>query len=179
MIRRVTESMDRFLADDRRFWTEEYRFRTGDRGYATVFDRAYVAHDEDGAPVRVVGTLVDLTERRRIHEEQRFLSQASMILDLSLDYESTLPTIARLAVNIVADACLMGGVAGEGSRLRHRRPRRPAPPALVEEVAGLPDGRSRPRLPPGAGGPGGESDPGAPRPGGRRRAHVRTPASPS
>jgi PAS domain S-box-containing protein len=111
---RVTESMNQFLAEGRRFWTEEYRFRTADDDYATVFDRAYVAHDKEGVPVRVVGTLVDLTERRRIHEEQRFLSQASMILDLSLDYESTLPTIARLAVNIVADACLLGVVAGEG-----------------------------------------------------------------
>jgi PAS domain S-box-containing protein len=111
---RVAESMDRFLHDDRRFWSEEYRVLTGDRGYATVFDRAYMSHDENGAPVRVVGTLVDLTERQRIHEEQRFLSQSSMILDLSLDYESTLPTIARLAVNSVADTCVIAVSAGEG-----------------------------------------------------------------
>lgn len=111
---RVTEELDRFLADDRRFWTEEYRFLTADHGYATVFDRAYIAYDGAGQPVRVVGTMVDLTERHRIHEEQRFLSQASMILDLSLDYESTLPTIARLAVNSMADCCLMGVSAGEG-----------------------------------------------------------------
>jgi PAS domain S-box-containing protein len=134
---RVTESMNRFLAEGRRFWTEEYRFRTADHGYATVFDRAYVAHDDDGVPVRVVGTLVDLTERRRVHEEQRFLSQASMILDLSLDYESTLPTIARLAVNIVADACLVGVVAGEGFpsfvTAAHADPRQQP---LMEEVSG-------------------------------------------
>jgi PAS domain S-box-containing protein len=134
---RVTESMNQFLAEGRRFWTEEYRFRTADHGYATVFDRAYVAHDQGGVPIRVVGTLVDLTERRRVHEEQRFLSQASMILDLSLDYESTLPTIARLAINIVADACLMGVVAGEGFpsfvTAAHSDPRLQP---LMEEVAG-------------------------------------------
>jgi PAS domain S-box-containing protein len=134
---RVTESMSRFLAEGRRFWTEEYRFLTADQGYATVFDRAYVAHDDAGRPIRVVGTVVDLTERRRVHEDQRFLSQASMILDLSLDYESTLPTIARLAVNIVADACLIGVVAREGFpsfvTAAHADPRLQS---LMEEMAG-------------------------------------------
>jgi PAS domain S-box-containing protein len=111
---RVSDSLDRFFHEDRRFWTEEYRFLTADRGYATVFDRAIMAHDDEGRPLRVVGTMVDLTERHRIHEEQRFLSQASMILELSLDYESTLPTIARLAVNSVCDSCVIAVAAGDG-----------------------------------------------------------------
>jgi PAS domain S-box-containing protein len=111
---RVFDSLDRFLSEDRRFWTEEYRFLTAEHGYAMVFDRAVMAHDSDGQPLRVVGTMVDLTERRRIHEEQRFLSQSSMILELSLDYESTLPTIARLAVNSIAEACVIAVAASDG-----------------------------------------------------------------
>ncbi len=135
---RVRASLDRFLSDDRRFWTDEYRFLTAENGYATVFDRAYLSLDEAGAPIRMVGTLVDLTERRRIHEEQRFLSQASMILDLSLDYESTLPTIARLAANGVCDACLIAVVARDGfapyATAAHGDPRLQA---VVEEIAEL------------------------------------------
>lgn len=111
---RVYDSLERFVSEGRSFWTEEYRFLTADHGYATVFDRAIMSHDPEGRPLRVVGTMVDLTERRRIHEEQRFLSQSSMILELSLDYESTLPTIARLAVNSVADACIIAVTAGDG-----------------------------------------------------------------
>jgi PAS domain S-box-containing protein len=111
---RVVDGFERFLREDRRFWTDEYRFLTADRGYAAVFGRAFMAYDAEARPVRVVGTLIDLTERRRLHEEQRFLSQASMILELSLDYESTLPTIARMAVNSMADACLLAVTAGEG-----------------------------------------------------------------
>jgi PAS domain S-box-containing protein len=111
---RVEEGLNRLTAGERRFWTDEYRVRTADGGFATVFDRAYVSRNGSGDAVRVVGTVVDLTERRRIHEEQRFLSQASMILDLSLDYESTLPTIARLAVNTVADCCLVCVTGGGG-----------------------------------------------------------------
>jgi PAS domain S-box-containing protein len=133
---RVFDSLEQFAADDRTFWTEEYRFLTPHRGYATVFDRAVMAQDANGRPVRAVGTMVDLTERRRIHEEQRFLSQSSMILELSLDYESTLPTIARLAVNGVADACVIAVTAGEGFpafvSAAHGDPRLQA---VVEEAA--------------------------------------------
>ncbi|HUG41761.1 MAG TPA: PAS domain-containing protein [Longimicrobiales bacterium] len=95
------------LAEGRRFWTEEYRFRRGDGSYALVFDRAYVAVDDDGRPVRVVGTMLDLTDRHRSHEAARFLEQAGMLLDLSMDFGATLPSLARLATQTVADACLL------------------------------------------------------------------------
>lgn len=104
---RVTRGLWETLSEGRRFWTDEYRFRTGDGTYATIFDRAYVATDDTGRPVRVVGTMLDLTERRRGHEAARLLSQAGMLLDLSMDYESTLPGIARLAASTVADSCML------------------------------------------------------------------------
>lgn len=108
---RVTGGLWETLSEGRRFWTDEYRFRTGDGTYATIFDRAYVATDETGRALRVVGTMLDLTERRRSREAAQLLSQAGMLLDLSMDYESTLPGIARLAVSTVAETCvlLLGG----------------------------------------------------------------------
>lgn len=141
--RRVADGLDRLLRDGRRFWTDEYRFRVADGGYATVFDRAYAAHGDDGQAIRLVGTMIDLTERRRIHETQRFLSQVSMILDLSLDYESTLPTIAGLAVHNVADMCLIGVSAGEGfppfAAAAHADPRlRPGVDEIAQLVSGGP-----------------------------------------
>lgn len=111
---RVEERVREVLQEGARFWTEEYRFRRYDGGYALVFDRAHVARDEDGLPVGAVGAMVDLTERRRLAEGQRFLSQASMLLDLSLDYETTLPTIARLATTTLADFCFVRVDAGDG-----------------------------------------------------------------
>lgn len=135
---RIVEGLDSFLREDRRFWTDEYRFLTADNCYAIVFDRAYLVHDAKGMPARMVGTMIDLTERRRVHEEQRFLSQASMLLELSLDYEATLPTIARLAVSGVCDACLIGVLAGDGFAphitAAHSDPRLQA---VVDEVADL------------------------------------------
>jgi PAS domain S-box-containing protein len=49
--------------------------------------------------------LRDITERTRIEKEQRFLTEASVVLSSSLDYEQTLASVARLAVQQIADWC--------------------------------------------------------------------------
>lgn len=129
---RVEAAFEEFVTDRRRFWTDEYRFRRGDGTYADVFDRAYASPEREGKQYRMAGAMVDLSERRRLMDEQRLLSQASMILDLSMDYESTLPTVARLVVNELAELCVVkvdaaGGLPEFVSAI-HRAP---------EEQAGL------------------------------------------
>jgi len=47
-----------------RLWSAEYRFRRADGTYADVFDRGYVQRDENGSPLRMIGTLQDVTQRR-------------------------------------------------------------------------------------------------------------------
>ena len=49
----------------------------------------------------------DITKRKQVEEEQRFLAEASRILAASLDYEITLAGLARLAVPEIADWCLV------------------------------------------------------------------------
>ena len=49
----------------------------------------------------------DVTERKRVEEEHRFLAEASAILGSSLDYEVTLPSLARLAVPQLGDCCVI------------------------------------------------------------------------
>src|SRR5262249_50478289 len=51
--------------------------------------------------------LHEITERKRAEEVQRFLAEASDLLAASLDYETTLVTVARLAVPRLADWCLI------------------------------------------------------------------------
>ncbi len=55
---------------DRReqFWSDEYRFRRGDGSYAALLDRGYVLHDPSGKPVRMIGAVMDITERKRAEE---------------------------------------------------------------------------------------------------------------
>lgn len=49
--------------------------------------------------------LRDLTERKRLESEQNFLLRASEQLASSLDYETTIASIAQLAVPAIADWC--------------------------------------------------------------------------
>ncbi|HOT04310.1 MAG TPA: PAS domain S-box protein, partial [Methanolinea sp.] len=58
-------------------WSDEYRFRRADGSYAQVFDRGYVIRDGKGAAIRMVGAMLDLTERLRMvdalrESEQRY-----------------------------------------------------------------------------------------------------------
>ncbi|MET0313009.1 MAG: PAS domain-containing protein, partial [Hansschlegelia sp.] len=75
------EDVERIHADIRRVidgaeaeWRHEYRFRRADGRYADVFDRGYIIRDPRGAPLRMIGALLDLTERKAAEERQRLLN---------------------------------------------------------------------------------------------------------
>jgi PAS domain S-box-containing protein len=50
-------------------WSDEYRFRRADGSYACVIDRAYVVQSDGGKPVRMLGSMMDVTERKRMEGE--------------------------------------------------------------------------------------------------------------
>jgi len=51
--------------------------------------------------------LRDVTERKRVEDEQRFLAEAGAVLASSLDYEETLSTLGQLMVRDFADWCII------------------------------------------------------------------------
>jgi PAS domain S-box-containing protein len=51
--------------------------------------------------------LRDITARKRIEKEQRFVSEAGAVLASSLDYEQTLATVGQLVVRDLADWCIV------------------------------------------------------------------------
>lgn len=53
----------------------EYRIRRGDGEYAHVLDRCFVLTDSRGKPVRMIGAMMDITERKRIEDELREANQ--------------------------------------------------------------------------------------------------------
>jgi PAS domain S-box-containing protein len=52
-------------------WKAKYRFRRADGSYAHVLDRGCLVRDGEGRPVRMVGSMKDVTERREHEEELR------------------------------------------------------------------------------------------------------------
>jgi len=58
-------------------WSDEYRFFCKSGSYAYVLDRGYIIRDADGKPLRMIGGMTDLTERK--NSEERIAEQAALI----------------------------------------------------------------------------------------------------
>lgn len=58
-------------------WQDDYRFRRKDGTYAEVCDRGFVIRDVEGKPIRMVGGMTDVSERR-IAERNLELSRRQM-----------------------------------------------------------------------------------------------------
>ena len=50
-------------------WESEYRFCRKDGSYANVLDKGYMIFNNKGKPVRIVGTMRDITERKKLETE--------------------------------------------------------------------------------------------------------------
>jgi PAS domain S-box-containing protein len=60
----IRERFESTLRSGEDFFTSIYRFRKADGTYATVRDRSSIIRDSYGTPVRVIGTMEDITEQR-------------------------------------------------------------------------------------------------------------------
>jgi PAS domain S-box-containing protein len=60
----VDDSLRAFFASSESAWAAEYRLRRADGSYAWVFDRGLVVRDNGGVPVRMIGSMMDVTARK-------------------------------------------------------------------------------------------------------------------
>lgn len=66
---RVSVKLYNFLEKKVEKWQDEYRFKCADGTYKYVFDRGFLIKDSDGKPVRMIGSMQDVTKQKE--EEQR------------------------------------------------------------------------------------------------------------
>lgn len=64
---RVNDKLERMLRSDGLGYTDQYRWLRGDGTVATVIDRGHVVRGPDGEPIRMVGSLLDISERVEMH----------------------------------------------------------------------------------------------------------------
>jgi PAS domain S-box-containing protein len=95
--------------------TTEYRLMRED-GTWRWFEGTGTNLLDDPSVGAIVGNYRDITERRRTDEAQRFLTEASALLASSLDYETTLQQVTRLAVPEIADWCAVEMLDGGAFR---------------------------------------------------------------
>ncbi|WP_233355981.1 PAS domain-containing protein [Henriciella aquimarina] len=68
---RILSSLEQFRASTLTFWSEDYRFIRADGEIRWISERVTAVRDKDGAPVRMLGTMEDFTERRELEERVR------------------------------------------------------------------------------------------------------------
>jgi PAS domain S-box-containing protein len=104
----------------------KFRLGTGEERWSLV--RATPVRDPHGCVKLAVNIFHDITQRKRAEETQQFLAEVGVALAGSLDYTTTLASVARLCVPRLADWCTLD-VMEEGGTLKrlavaHRDPER-------------------------------------------------------
>lgn len=68
---RVLESIHGAIDGSASDWQDEYRFVRGDASCAQVIDRGFIIRDETGKAVRMVGSMIDVTQQRELEAQLR------------------------------------------------------------------------------------------------------------
>ena len=97
--------------------TSRFRWLSKDGRAVWVEAQSVVVCDDSETPIGMRGVTMDITERKRAEDAQRFLAEASGLLASTLDYETTLASVAKLAVPNLADWCVVH-IVGDNGRLR-------------------------------------------------------------
>ncbi|HWW76735.1 MAG TPA: ATP-binding protein, partial [Pyrinomonadaceae bacterium] len=122
--------------------TSRFRWVRRDGRAVHVEAQSRIILDERGRPAGMRGVTIDITARQRGEERLRFLAEASRVLGSSLDYETTLAGLARLAVSALADYCLVDLVDDDGRVRRVAATHRdPALQPLAERLREYPPGQ--------------------------------------
>ena len=79
---RVVNSLRNFMEGVSEVWSSEYRFRCHDNTFVYVSARTHMSRDNTGKPLRMVGGLTDVSQRKS--SEERLTEQAAL-LDISHD----------------------------------------------------------------------------------------------
>ena len=83
---RVVEKIGSVIKDGSGNWEDEYLFRCADGSYKYIFDRGYILFQEGGKPYRMIGTMTDLTEKKKLEEQLKAqqLQQQKLITEVTI-----------------------------------------------------------------------------------------------
>jgi PAS domain S-box-containing protein len=111
-------ALARTLRDGQPVVNEEVDIVAFDGERRTVLVSTATLRDEQRALVGAVAVFVDITTHRQAERAEAFLTEATRLLVESLDWESTLQAVARLATRELADACVIDVLGDDGELYR-------------------------------------------------------------
>lgn len=83
---KVNRVIQQALEGGMEFWSKEYRFQRADGSYAEIMDRGYILRNDQGRPYRMVGAMMDMTERNQAESAlNRSEETTRLLIDTALD----------------------------------------------------------------------------------------------
>ncbi|HEX7847500.1 MAG TPA: PAS domain S-box protein [Chitinophagaceae bacterium] len=84
---KTLSAQDMALNSDINYWESEYRFLKSGGQYITIYDRCYIVRDRQNKPVRLTGSMIDISRRKKIEEElKRSEEQYRSVIEQASDF---------------------------------------------------------------------------------------------
>ena len=90
------------------FWSKEFRFQRHDGTYADIMDRGYILRDERGKPYRMIGAMMDITDRKQNeatirHQNEMLSSLHEITLELlrHREFDKLLEALVQLSAKFL------------------------------------------------------------------------------
>ena len=118
---RVLSSIRRAIAGEAELWEQVYRHREPGGSYAVVLDRGLVLRGSDGKPLRMIGAMVDITERcelaARLELAERVASMGMVAAGVAHDISTPLMHVLLHVEKAVAELGDAPGTSPRDARL--------------------------------------------------------------
>jgi PAS domain S-box-containing protein len=119
---RVSASISEALAGKDDKWTGEYRFRHGDGADRNILERAVILRDETGAVIRFIGSMMDITARKQLHDQlcrsQRMEAFGQLAAGVAHDFNNFLTTILGYGDLLLHEKQIKGPLAEHVTEIR-------------------------------------------------------------
>jgi two-component system cell cycle sensor histidine kinase/response regulator CckA len=119
---RAAESIRDALAAEGDHWTGEYRLRHHNGSYVDLLERALILRDADGAAVRFVGSLMDVTARKQLQDQlvrsQKMEAFGQLAGGVAHDFNNFLTTILGYSDLLLEELGMKGAIANHISEIR-------------------------------------------------------------
>ncbi|MGR8940443.1 MAG: EAL domain-containing protein [Gammaproteobacteria bacterium] len=115
----VQDSLQRAINSGQSTHAVEFRLRHKDGHYVPILERSFISRDNEGKVLRISGTNMDLTERRRSQSLEDLRSFMLECITSSMPLAEILDAIARKVESIrPGSLCSISLVDSEGSKIR-------------------------------------------------------------
>ncbi|MFL6526614.1 MAG: ATP-binding protein [Chthoniobacterales bacterium] len=120
---RTAASLREALHSEAEQWSGEYKLRRADGSYADVLERALIVRDAEGVATQFVGSLMDITARKHLHDQlsraQKMEAFGQLAGGMAHDFNNFLTAILGYSDLLLNEMSVKGAVANHIGEIRN------------------------------------------------------------